>query len=341
LHRLPWQDAYSFFTLTYSWLTYPWLWRISNDTVYGLAAESSGFAWRADSRAPAQDGRPSPSAALLQLIRERTGLPLLDVSVEAKRIVEAASPIQVTVMDGKLQITRKSSASPRHTTAHIFRVVGLAHSPFLLLVAIGLVAMLARSPYYEHLYAQSHSHQPLYADPLTHADGDWPTTSFASFTGGMYHFTYLGDNAAFSWLFVIAPRIYDNALYEVTGRIGPGSGVGGIGLAIAAKADAAPALTFVVDPGGLWSLERIPAPQQYDRFNPFPRSHDTDTIHQGFGVANRIAVLVQGPEFAFFVNGHYATGYQDDALAGGHVGLYLLFTSGSGDFNDFAIFPLN
>jgi hypothetical protein len=62
---------------------------------------------------------------------------------------------------------------------------------------------------------------------------------------------------------------------------------------------------------------------------------------KGLGTANRIAVLVQGPDLTFFINGHYATGYHDDALAGGHVGLILDDGSTSGDFNDFAIYPLN
>ncbi len=63
-------------------------------------------------------------------------------------------------------------------------------------------------------------------------------------------------------------------------------------------------------------------------------------IHRGFGVANRIAVLMNGSDFAFYVNGQYAAGYHDDALKGGEVCLYLDISSDSGDFSNFAVYPL-
>jgi hypothetical protein len=333
--RLPWRDAHSFFMLTR-----PRSWEIGIDTIFVLAAADAALAWRADIEPPTQEARYSASAALLQLVAERTGLPLRDASVEAKRIAATARPVSHTDAAAKMRGEAAPSAeSPADTPGHQLRLAGMVLSPFLLLVAISLVAMLIQAPYYEHLYTQSHSHQPLYADPLTHADGDWPTTAFASFANGAYHF---GESeTAEDVMYVPAPRHDDHALYEVTGRTGSGFDLDGVGLAIAADDRSAPMLTFRVAPDGSWWLERFPTPQHDDPFNAFPRFQDTNTIHKGFGVANRIAALIRGSSVIFFINGHYATGYQDDALAGGRVGLFLDAGSTSGDFNDFAIYPLD
>jgi len=315
-YRLFWRDANSFLALTYLTLTYPRVWRFGNDTVYGLAAENSGLAWRADLRAPAQDARPSPSAALLHLIAERTGLPLREVSVEAKRIAATARPVSHTNAAGTMEgEVARSPELGADTPGHRLRMLGLALSPFLLLAAISLVAMLVQAPFYEHLYAQSHSHQPLYADPLTSADGDWITTSFASFANDAYHFS--GSETVEDVMYIPAPRHVDYALYEVTGRTGVGFDLSGEGLAIAANDRAVPMLAFRVAPAGSWWLERTSSTQRFDFKSNTIRLKDTDTIHEGFGVANRIAALIRGSNVIFFINGHYATGYQNDALAGG------------------------
>jgi hypothetical protein len=336
--RLLWRDARSFFTLTYPRLWPLRLLMIRNDTVYGVESESAAFAWRIDATATERDPLYSPSATLFHLVAEHTGLRVRDVSEEAKRIAAATQRLTVKITDGKIRVVEAGSPeSLAERRRHRLRVVGIALAPFLLLVVVSLVAMLAQTPYYEHLYAQSHVHSPLYVDPLTQADADWPRVDFASFTGGAYHFVPSVDSGDIL-MYVPTPRAEDQALYEVTSRIDPGSDVQGIGLAIAVTDRNFPELTFGVNPSGGWEISYwspgISSASQF--FN----SGSADWIHRGFGAANRVAVLVRGADYVFFVNSHYAGSYQNDKLVGGHIGLYLDSLSNAGDFNDFAVYPL-
>jgi hypothetical protein len=112
-----------------------------------------------------------------------------------------------------------------------------------------------------------------------------------------------------------------------------------VGFAIAGPNNSTPLLTFRVTPDGSWWIERPSEMETYGANNSV-RIGDLSAIHRGFGVSNQIAVLMNGADFTFYVNGHYAAGYHDDALNGGEIGLYLDITSESGDFSNFAVYPL-
>src|SRR5262249_60700798 len=115
--------------------------------------------------------------------------------------------------------------------------------------------------YYAGLYAQAHAHRPLYTDPLSATDADWPTTPFALFQDRMY---------------VVQPPYtplaptYDNALFEVTGRTFGNFDLGGVGFVILDRHGPSKMLWFRVTPSGEWWL---------DRLAPTPRGRD----HTGVG----------------------------------------------------------
>jgi hypothetical protein len=324
-----WRDAKGLFSLTYAS-------PFANDreTLYVLDGSTATLVWRAGADTESVASLRSPALMLCQLITEYAGLPLRDVTAQAKRIALGSEGTVPHTSPGARTLVGASHL-PGEEIRHRFRMLGVALSPFLTLALVSLGAMVGQAPYFEHLYVQAHSHVALYRDALTHADGDWPDNAFSHFEKGVYHvqqtenWTYPTD--------VVAPHRYDHALVEVSGRTGGTFDLGGVGLVIAGPSSSTPLLTFSVAPEGSWWIARL---SPYYETNNSTRLGDMSAIHKGLGVWNRIAVLMNGSDFTFYVNGHFATGYHDDALQGGEVGLYLDSPIDSGDFSNFAVYPL-
>ena len=129
----------------------------------------------------------------------------------------------------------------------------------------------------------------------------------------------------------------DGVLVEVTGRTGGDFDLGGVGFIVANSADSSDALSFRVTPSGEYWLDRY-SPQNPDGYKTLAIVHD-GAIHAGFETPNRIGVLVRGSQYTFYVNGQFATSYDDDALRGGIVALYVDETSEQGTFLDVAVYP--
>ncbi|HEX8035624.1 MAG TPA: hypothetical protein VF510_17330, partial [Ktedonobacterales bacterium] len=326
-----WRDAKSFFSLTDAR-------PFGNDRemLYVLDCGSVTLAWRAGAAITPLASLHTPSLHLAQRITAYTGLPLRDVTAQAKHIAQGpAGEVPQTAPGARRFVS--ASHLPREEVRHRWRMLGVVVSPFLVLALVSLVAMLVQAPYYDHLYAQAHSYGARYRDALTHADGDWPDNAFSHFANGVYHFQQAENQNYLTY--VTAPRQYDRALVEVSGRTGGKFRLGGVGLAISSPGRSTPLLTFRVAPDGSWWIERRSTLEIYEAHS-FVRIGYMSAIHRGFGVSNHIAVLLNGPDFTFYVNGQYATGYHDDALKGGDVGLYLDATSDSGDFSNFAVYPM-
>jgi hypothetical protein len=63
-------------------------------------------------------------------------------------------------------------------------------------------------------------------------------------------------------------------------------------------------------------------------------------IHQGLDATNRLAVLMHGSSYTFFVNGQFVGGYQvDDLPQSGQVGVYAGGMNGPITFSDLLISP--
>ncbi|HEU4785252.1 MAG TPA: hypothetical protein VFS83_18080 [Ktedonobacterales bacterium] len=353
---MAWRDATSFFTLSPAFV-----FANGRATLYVLQCGPRVLAWRADADTKSLASLYSPSRKLQQLITEYTGLPLRDVTAQAEQIAwgpgeelgafggsTLQSPLRPLSSRGARVQTRLQAsvlASMRRTVSHStareighrFRVLGVVLSPFLILTLVSLVAMLGQAPYFDHLYAEAHAHRAVYRDALTQANSDWPVNAFAHFAQGGYHFQEPENQ--YDPMYVVAPHQDDRVLVEVSGRTGGTFNLGGVGLAIAGPGSSTLLLTFRVAPDGSWWIERQSTLGIYEP-NNFFRIGDLSAIHRGFGVTNQIAVLMDGADFTFYVNGQYAAGYHDDTLMGGAVCLYLDSTSDSGDFSNFAVYPL-
>jgi hypothetical protein len=134
------------------------------------------------------------------------------------------------------------------------------------------------------------------------------------------------------------PRVFDNALYEVTGSTYGGDDLGGVGFTMLGPDNSLTTLRVRVTPSGECWLDRT-------RQLSSPSNDDlqivrSGSIHGGFQVPNRIAMLVRGADYTFYVNGQYVAGIHDDALAGAEIALYTDETSTESAFTDFAVYPL-
>ncbi|MGZ3584731.1 MAG: hypothetical protein ACXWP6_19610, partial [Ktedonobacterales bacterium] len=181
------------------------------------------------------------SQSLLHIISQHTGLPLRDVSTEVRRIAYTV---------------RILSSARKHTkqeTNYRFRVLAIAMLPFIVMMLFAVAVQVKEPGYFERLYAQSHNAAPLYVDPLTHPDGDWPLTESMTFENAAY--TIKNGQSGFTTL-VMAPHRYDNALYEViVSSQGDSNLQSGAGIAILDNTHSQPMLTFCTTSDGWWSLK--------------------------------------------------------------------------------------
>lgn len=315
-HRLLWRDAQSLIQLGDVRLFLD-----DRKTTYIFYSPKRVFTWNITGSSRRQRER-AASQSLTRAISQHTGLPLRDVSTEARKI---SFELPISLPPHKL--------SPQERT-YRFRVLGVVLLPFIIIGLLAGSISFLQPVYFGYLYAHSHASTPLYADPLTHKDSDWPETDIVRFAGGGYIITHDLETHGFHPTLIPPPHHYNNALYEVTARA---SGDTNAGLAILSGDISQPMLTFCATPNGNWWLEYVTFGGETE--NLLFQHGNSSAIHRGSGTPNRLAVLVQGSDFTFYINGHYMTRYHDDHLAGGHVGLYLDPEPGVGTFTDFAIYP--
>jgi hypothetical protein len=314
------------------------------ETIYLVDGGASVLVWRDGKRQ--RDSARQASQRLASLIAEHTGKPLHDATEAAEKVLTQPTPEEIAANEPPsvtLGITMATAEKRRRNKA-----LGVGLGAFLALVTISGSVEVAQPHYFELLYQRAHAHQPLYADPLTRADADWPTSARTSFNKG----ALLATDDTFkdeSPIFVPSPRHVDNALYVVTARTGavlPNDAYqfGGPGLAILGGGSGRNMLVFSIETteSWWWNLDLV---SSVNRYQDEPNSgsmiqlgHDHDVnIHKGVGAINQIAILVRGGDLTFYVNGHYVARYYDSALAGCPVGLTLGGQGETASFTDFAI----
>ena len=337
---LRWEQVRAFYGL--HGLKHP---RSGEETCYIVDGGASVLAWREGERQ--RDSARQASQRLARLIAEHAGKALRDATEAAEKVLTQPTPEEVAANEPPsvmLGITKSKAEKRRRNKA-----LGIALAASLALVAISGSLEVAQPHYFELLYQRAHAHQPLYADPLTRADADWPTSARTSFSEG----ALLATDDTFkdeSPIFVASPRHADNALYVVTARTGAvvphdAYQFGGPGLAILGGGSGRNMLVFSIEAteSWWWNLDLV---SSVNRYQDVPNSgsiiglgHDHDeNIHKGVGTINQIAVLVRGGDLTFYVNGHYVARYYDSALAGSPVGLTLGGQGETASFTDFAIY---
>ena len=186
------------------------------ETHFVVAGERAALAWRLPN-ANQSTLASVRSADLCRVVTENTGLPLRNATTEAMRIAGQAEPMLPVARSGGNKV-------PRAEVLRRLKILGLISSPALVLALTAGGLQLYQPNYYEHLYDQAQSHAPLYSNSFDQPDADWPTSSDAMFVEGTYQLTEDVTEPV--------PHMYNNALYEVTGKVYGDGGYGGAGFVL-------------------------------------------------------------------------------------------------------------
>ena len=118
-----------------------------------------------------------------------------------------------------------------------------------------------------------------------------------------------------------------------------------VGILFRASASDHTALAFTVTPGGEWHLTQFTLGADGALTNSRTLRHDglfggVRSIHQGSDTTNRLAVLMRGSSYTFFVNGQFVGGYWAVGMPQlGQAGVYAEGTGGGATFSDLLISP--
>lgn len=287
------------------------------------------------------------------LAAARTGLPLRDMSAICERVAKAQPRIGALWrelapdFDFPLsQAEQRRIATWRATRLRRLRIVTAALAALTIVTLASGLGLLVGAPWlYSAQLQQAQLQPPLFADSLAAPTGHWPDPTAPGAT-----FTYKdgalvpSDNFCCDLLALATPAARDSVV-EVTIHFAGGNDYDSSGIILRADQARHSALAFSVTSGGAWELQRF-------TLGADGRSGELGTlliyegviipmfaIHRGSDVVNRLAVIMRGDSFAFFVNGQYLGSYHDIGNQGDQVGVYTDGLSDSVAFSDFATYP--
>jgi hypothetical protein len=309
--------------------------------------------WSRVSSAPSAPEAPDDQAwRLCALAAKRTGLPLRDLTATTAHLLplwSAVNLIQQALETGpsipiseaeQRRIETQRATRRRQIRAHF----GLGAALNLILLAAAAAMLVGLPRVYSDQLTQAARSAPIFADSLASPSGQWPDATKPDaifvYRGGVYVATG-GANACCDLFALATPTVRDGVI-EVTLHQVNDLDFSEAGLVLRADPTTHEALVFTITPGGGWRLERftLKADGSGDQEGGslinegllFPVS----AIHHGSDVTNRLAVIMRGASYTFFVNGQYIGSYHDGWVAGEQVGVY---AGGPTAFSDFAIYP--
>jgi hypothetical protein len=291
-------------------------------------------------------GAGDPAWQLCATVGAKTGLPLRDLTPAAMRMTSTWTRVRYRDYWRNLLVVPQGIAS---STCGRLRYGIRTLAPLLLFVALlvaGLGMLVVQPRAYAARLAQAQSTKALLSDSMMKPSGLWPvgTTSRATYT-------YLSDGY---WLglasevccdvYALAPPTFHTATVEATVHQVSSFDLSEAGLVVRADDIAHTMLIIVVTPNGEWHLKRF-------HIQPDGTATDEQTlmyestlggvaaIHQGRNATNRLAVMMRGTSYTFFINGQFVGGYQGEGLTSGHVGFYSDLLSEGVGFSDFVVYP--
>lgn len=284
-----------------------------------------------------------PSWLLCRLVATKTGCRLRDLTPAITDLVDAwatrAGP----------RATQSPRARRRGMTWRFIRTLAPSLAAASLVVALALVgsrALVLQPRLYAGQLAEARAGAPLLLDPLTKETGLWPVgsgpTGVFSYTKSGYMLTPTSGSArcgAFAW----APPRFADATVAVTVRQDSTFSLSETGLIVRADGATHTLLVFAVTPSGEWHLDRYRVGTSEATIMDDSLRHEgsilpVDAIHQGLHATNRLAVMMRGSSYAFFINGQFVGIYRGDGPASGHVGMYVDCISQRAIFADFAVY---
>lgn len=293
-----------------------------------------------------------PAWRFCALASMRTGQPLRDLTATMESLVTVEPGLAA-----KWRTLAPGFIAPLGSAAHVrilrqravalwrlraLTAVLLALS--LMLLGAGLGLLVAAPRVYGAQLAQAQRQPPIFADTLTPASAQWTDLTIAGPTfepidnaAGM-----LGDG--YGNFALAAPHVRDGVV-EVTVHHIVGSEYDWNGIILRGDQTKNRALIFAINSEGMWALDRLKLKPGDSGFGPDDSLIRLGlltpmlAIHQGDTAVNRLAVIMRGGDYTFFVNGQYVGSYHETQDTGDRVGLAAESDSMLVGFSDFAIYP--
>jgi hypothetical protein len=324
-------------------------------SVYVLDSGALQLSWAIPASANATTG--TQHEWLCRTIVTRTRLPLRDLTRETTRLTgwrALWSPPTALAADAivrswiHLGVAGTAHARLKRATRPLSAVLALAMLLLALLAGGAALAQRTQAHQQAALLARIYAGKPLYADPLTDPDNDWPTrpaqtpAGMFAFAGGAYRLT---GGAASTFLAALAPGSFGDVAVRVTARQIGASPASGVGLILRAQDHPSDRIIFAVDQAGAWFLARYHssgASASDGAWISLGGDVANRAVHTGSGAANQLTVLMRGTTYTCYVNGAFVGTVRagaSGALTSGGVGLWLGDASTTGAFTDFAVFP--
>ncbi len=325
--------------------------------IYWLQFPDGALAWaskplpvwtRAQSKSNAASSTDDAAWRLCSIAAQRTGLPLRDMTGIAMRLTAFSPRLdnarQALAPETPMYISEPEQARVAAQRAQRRRQVVIRFGGQLV-YALSLAALAAGLYFggpvvYGAELTQAERSARIFNDPLLSKPNTWQTVGSSDLA-----LLYGDDGMQMTGCcneFALANHPVSDGVIEVTLHTVSDFDLADAGLVLRANTQTNQALYFSITPGGGWRLTRgnmtsdgtVSNDLVYEGlFTPVLG------IHTGSDVTNRLAVIMHGSNYTFFVNGRYIGSYHDNKIAGNLVGVYSDGTQQTAAFSDFAIYP--
>lgn len=295
---------------------------------------------------------PNDPARLCALAAAQTGLRLRDLTETVESFVTVGPRIAA-----QWRTLAPSFIAPPGSAEHarivrlravyLWRLQALAAALLALSLALlgaGLGLLVAAPRMYGAQLTQAQRQAPIFTDTMTPATGQWtdsviPGPPFEYFGGESEMIGDFYGNFALA-----APRVRDGVV-EVTVHHFPGSQDDWGGIVLRGDQAKNRVLVFAITNDGMWALDRLALKPNSDGFGPdnslirLGLFTPVLALRQGDDAVNRLAVIMRGSDYAFFINGQYVGSYHETQDTGDRVGVVAEGDSMLVGFTDFAVYP--
>lgn len=349
----PWSAAQALCTLD----MYPTGGAFQPQRLYWLQFSDGALAWASTPLPVWTRAQRTPSAAsstddaawrLCCIAAQRTGLPLRDMTGVAMRLSafsprldnarQALAPETPLVISEPEQARIAARRAQRRRQIQMRFGVQLCYALALAALAAGLY--FGAPVAYGSEVSQAERSTPIFHASLRNDSNGWHTRGSDDlslwYTGDGMHVTGCCEE------FALAPRTMSDGVVEVTLHTVSEFDFDEAGLVLRADPQTNQALYFSITPGGGWRLTRGSMHSDSGLSNELVYEGlftPVLGIHTGNDVINRLAVIMRGSTYTFFVNGRYIGSYHDNQIMGNRVGVYTEGTQDMSAFSDFALYP--
>lgn len=291
---------------------------------------------------------------LCALAASRTSLPLRDMTASMNALT-ALWPRVVALRQAVASSLSRQTSSAEQWRIATMRAIQRRRTrvAFGAMTALGVLALVAAltlaigAPLaYGDQLRQAEGRAPLFSDTLAAPSGQWPdgAAKGATFIYSAASGYTASSDFCCSVVALATPTLRDGVI-EVTLHQVTAFYLASAGIVLRADTATHRALVFAISPDGEWKLQRFTLSadgrmgEEGAKLIQAGFVISEGAIHQGRDTRNRLAVMMRGGSFAFFINGQYVASYHDTQDTGDRVGLYSDDLGDTTSFSDFALYP--